>query len=342
MSYSWGDDSGDSTIKSKSKSGYDYGSARKAYGSSSSKEGSSSERSSLKSKSERTRSSTASARRSAYKSRRGRTPPPVGKNLKTTSTHPIVVAVDVTGSMARWPAILFEKLALLGDEVKRYAPKYKISFTAFGDVYCDSYPLQVRDFASGKKLDEHVLALYPEGEGGDAPESHDMVAYFYLNHCNIDKAIKPIFIFITDVCSHRSLEASAIKRYTGDKAQSSLDSVELLKKLGEKFSVYVLLKCLEDAAFWRKIYGAQKVKPIEEPRDVVELIIGLVAAELGELKDFEMRSSRRHADKPDRVKRVMKSVKSGTEKTDAKSDGKAKKTAKKKTSKKSMKSKKLV
>ncbi|MFC1622607.1 hypothetical protein ACFL1Y_01260 [Patescibacteria group bacterium] len=325
MSYSWGDDSGDSSRSSKS--GYDYRSAREAY-----KEEPTPKASSMK-------STTAESRKSAYKSRIGKTDAPVGKDVQSKSTHPIVVATDVTGSMSKWPGIIFEKLPLLGKEVERYAPKYEISFVAFGDAYNDSYPLQVRDFASGEALDEHVHALYPEGQGGPAPENPDLVAYYYLNHCKMDKAVKPIFIFITDVRSHTTLKSSAIQKYTGDDAQSSLDSVAVLKKLAEKFSVYVFLKEMDDRIFWEKIYGAQKVKPIEEPRDVVELIIGVIASELGELKDFEMRSSKRHADKPDRVKRVMKSVKDGTEETDPESAGKAK-TAKK--SDKSMKSKKLV
>ena len=243
--------------------------------------------------------------------------------------------------MSSWPGILFEKLPLLGKEVQRYAKGYKISFAAFGDVYCDSYPVQIRDFSSGKKLDEHVAALYPEGGGGDPAESHDIMAYYYLNHCNIDKAVKPIFIFITDVYSHETLSSSAVERYIGDTAQSDLNSTELLKRLGEKFSVYVFLKEANShiTKFWEKIYGTQKVKSIEDPRDVVELLIGVIAGELGELKDFEMRSSRRHSDKPDRTERVMKSLKSGVEDEESKSDGKSKLSEK---TGKSMKSKKLV
>ena len=326
MSYSWGDDS-DKSVRSSDEGGYDYRSARAAYKEEPTPRASS------------TRSSTASSRKSAYKSRIGKTAAPVGKELQSKSTHPIVVATDVTGSMSEWPGIIFEKLPLLGKEVARYAPKHEISFAAFGDAYCDGYPLQVRDFASGETLDEHISALYPEGQGGDDPESHDLVAYYYLNHCKIDEAVKPIFILITDVRSHTTLKASVIKKYVGDDAQSSLDSIAILKKLAEKFSVYVFLRGMGDRKFWEDIYGVQRVKPIEEPRDVVELIIGTIAGELGELKDFEMRSSKRHADKPDRVERVMKSVKSGATEPTAGSDGKAKTTEK---SGESMKSKKLV
>ena len=326
--YGWGDDSDSESKVKSSKAEYDYKSARAAYGSgiSSTPMGSRS-----------TRSVSAPSTHVTCK-----TEPPVGKDIQTDSTHPIVVATDVTGSMSMWPGLIFEKLPLLGKEVERYAPEYAISFCAFGDAYCDANPLQVRDFDHGEPLDIHVAELYPEGGGGDAPESHDLVAYYYLNHCKIDKAVKPIFFFITDTSSHNELRSSAISKYVGDKDQSKvMDSVNLFKKLAEKFSVYVLLKDFTYAkGYWTPIFGEQKVKPIEAPRDIVELLIAIVAGEMGELKDFEMRSSRRHSDKLDRVDRVMKSVRTGLSEKDPAEAGKA--SVSRKSTASTMKSKKLV
>jgi len=248
--------------------------------------------------------------------------------------------------MASWPSIIFEKLPLLGKEVERYAPNYAISFTAFGDCYCDRYPLQVRDFDTGDKLDEHIKALYPEGGGGDDAESHYLAAYYYIHHCKMEKAVKPIFFFITDTYSHDCLRSEAIKEYTGDDSQGkSISAESIYKTLSEKFNVYVILRGDHAKAFWSKIFGEQKVITIEEPRDIVEVLIGMIASEVGELKDFEMRSSKRHEDRPDRVDRVMRSIKMdgasvSIDDIDAGKAGKAGSTKSKKD--KSMKSKKLV
>lgn len=338
MSYSWGDDSGSSKSISAS-DGYDYKSARDAYKGSSMAGSKPSSSASMRS----TMGSDSISRAHDYKSRIGKTEAPVGVDISTTSTHPIGVTIDVTGSMSTWPGIFFEKLPLLGKEVEHYAPDYAISFSVFGDARADSYPLQVRDFDSGKALDKHIAALYPEGNGGDAPEDPQLAAYYYLEHCKIDKAVKPFFFIITDVDAHDSISASSIKEYTGDTIQGdSLSTKALLKKLGEKFSVYVLLKGRGSRSYWTDIYDTQRVKEVEEPRDIVELIIACIASEMGEIKDFEMRSSKRHADKPDRVSRVMKSVKAD-EKDDASVDGKATKTGSKSKSKTTtVKSKKLV
>lgn len=336
MSYGWDDDTGSRGSTFDSAKGADYTSARKAYARSSEPLRSS-------------RESTTSTR--DYKSRAGKTPAPIGKDIVTDSTHPFVVITDVTGSMSSWPAIIFEKLPLLGKEVERYAPRYAISFAAIGDGRCDDYPLQVRDFDSGKPLDEHISALYPEGGGGDNPESYGLAAYYYLNHCKIEKAVKPILVMILDAPYHDKVLVREIKDWTGDVVQSDLDTVKLFKELQKKFTVYIVLKGSKgDSEYnlWSEIVGSQQVVPMSEPRDVVEILIGIYAGEMGEFKDFEMRSSKRHSDKADRVSRVGKSLKSVAEKSAKISEieggaesGKSK-LAGKAAGGKSLKSKKLV
>ena len=335
MSYSWGDDSDSKRVSLPSK-GYDYKSARKAYDG-------------VMEAPIRTTGSMRSTLGGSfgvidYQSRIGKTPPPVGKDISTTSTHPVTVTIDVTGSMARWPGIFFEKLPLMGKEVEHYAPDYAISFCVFGDAHCDKYALQVRDFDVGEKLDEHISSLYPEGNGGDTPEDPQLAAYYYINHCKIDKAVKPFYFIITDTYAHDTLSASAIKKYTGDISQSeSLDTKSIFKNLAEKFTVYVLLKDETARRYWEGIFGEQRVKRVEEPRDIVELIIACIADEMGEIKDYEMRSSKRHEDKPDRVERVMKSVRTDSVDVKAEDIGKATKSGDSKKSKSmSMKSKKLI
>jgi len=296
MSYSWGEDSEATPLGG---SGYDYASARRAYAD--------------------------PGEGGSLAAKRGKTPPPVGKELQTDTTHPIVVAVDVTGSMSSWPAVIFEKLPLLGQEVDRYTPDYAISFAAVGDAYCDSEPLQVRDFDSGPALDQHIRELYPEGGGGDAPESYDLAAYYYLNHCRIDQAVLPLFIFILDAPNHEKLQPEAIQRFTGDTVNEPLDSRSLIRQLAKKFIVYVVLKDFRQGSpttrHWQDLVGAPNVLPFEEPRDIVEVLIGIVAAETGAFEDFKARASERHADKPDRVIRVMVSLKSVSHKRTAAEGG---------------------
>ncbi len=311
MPYSWGDDTG--YTEETPPGGYDYSSARAAY-------------SEARTAHPPGRAADSKAptvrepedeedRKESYDSsaRRGKTPAPVGKELATESTHPIVIMVDVTGSMSTWPAIIFEKLPLLGMEVERYFPDHAISFTAVGDAYVDDYPLQVRDFDKGPALDAHLKELYPEGGGGDEPESYDLAAYYYVHHCAMEKAVKPVCILVCDAPSHDKVTAKVIKKYVGDKVQSDLESSTIFARLREKFSFYVVLRGFMDGLgttiYWKRIAGAQRVLPFEQPRDIVEVLIGIIASEAGEFDDFKTRVSTRHTDKPDRIKRVLSSLK---------------------------------
>ncbi|MHC9542106.1 MAG: hypothetical protein AB9903_21565 [Vulcanimicrobiota bacterium] len=302
MPYSWGDDTG-FAAESESEGGYDYASARAAY--SEDTKARSSDKSAGK-------SDRKSLYESAGKAQKG-TEAPVGKELVTDSAHPIVIMVDVTGSMSTWPEIIFEKLPLLGQEVERYFTDYAISFTAVGDADCDSYPLQVRDFAKGPALDDHLKNLYPEGGGGDIPESYDLAAYYYLNHCTMERAIAPISILVCDAPPHDELKASAVKKYVGDTVQSNLDSAEIIRRLAGRFSFYLVLKDFSPAddttKYWQNLLGRERVLPFQEPRDIVEVLIGIIALEAGAFEDFRGRVTERHTDKPDRVTRVMRSLK---------------------------------
>lgn len=344
MSYGWGDDSGSSSSgRSRVSSDDAFKSAREAYKEpKSTSSGASRSRSSSRSET----SSVASRRDHDFSSARGKTPAPIDRKklaVSTESTHPIVVCIDHTGSFISEVQIVLEKLPLLDAEVKRYAPIHEICFALIGDTTSDSHPFQVRDFASGEALEAHIKALFPEGNGGDPPESYDLAAYYFYHHCEMPKAvIKPIFIWVLDSDTRSDLEACHVKEYIGDDLQADLDSREMLKKLAEKFSVYVIYKG-SDKRFWTKIYGTQNVILMEEPRDIVELIIGIVAGELGKYEDFAKRSSKRHSDKPDRVSRVMKSTHSLKEKSEAAKaeDAKAITTGDGK-SKKSLRSKKLT
>lgn len=334
MSYSWGDDTGSSRSK---KSGYDYRSARETY----KETGSGSARM-------RSRPAEEEDRKSHdFRSARGKTGAPISRAelaVKTESTHPVVVCIDHTGSFKTEVGIVLEKLPLLGVEVERYIPEYAICFSLIGDTTSDSFPFQVRDFDKGISLDTHIKALYPEGDGGDAPESYDLAAYYFTHHCEMPNAVKPLFIWVLDSNTRRYLAAKDIKNCIGDTVQSDLDSGEVLKKLTDKFTVYVILKGSRSKGFWTDIVGDQNVIPLEEPRDIVEMIIGIVAGEVGEYEDFEKRSSKRHSDRPDRVSRVMKStasVKAKSAASGSTEDGMKAETSEK-SGGKSMRSKKLA
>lgn len=239
--------------------------------------------------------------------------PILGRKLSTESDSPLVVAVDVTGSMAEWPRLIFEKLPLLYTEVQRYLPKVEISFAAIGDATYDRVPLQAGDFKKEKELDAIVSSLYPEGGGGGgARESYELMAYYYLNNVETQKAKKPIFIFTGDEGFYDSIDSGLVKTYIGNDITGSLDSMDIMSQLCKKYDTYILRKQYESShesyinEQWQKALGSQKVLKLDDPRRIVDCIIGIVASTAGSFGDYTKRLTKRQT--LVQVKDVMKTL----------------------------------
>ena len=59
------------------------------------------------------------------------------KHIRSTSANPLIVAVDVTGSMSNWPFEIFDRLPLLFNTLSQYREGLEVSFVAIGDAGCD-------------------------------------------------------------------------------------------------------------------------------------------------------------------------------------------------------------
>ncbi|MEW6365339.1 MAG: hypothetical protein AB1714_11985 [Acidobacteriota bacterium] len=241
-------------------------------------------------------------------------PPPVGRTISTDSPTPLVVAVDVTGSMGEWPKIIFEKLPVLYNEAKLHIPDVEISFAAIGDANVDNFPLQVCDFRKGKDLEEGINSIFPEGGGGaGTKESYELAAYFYARHCQMKKDAAPIFVFCGDEGYYETIKAAAVSRMTGDVPAGDLRAGDVFKELLQKFTVYNLRLEYKNAQKeeeirqqWEETLGKQMVLKLEDPRRIVDAIIGLVAVAREDIDAFSKRISIRQT--PEQVEQVMKTL----------------------------------
>lgn len=165
------------------------------------------------------------------------------KTIRTESKNPLIVAIDVTGSMSTWPAEIFDRLPLLFNTLSQYRPDLEICFAAIGDAGADRWPLQVTTFASGYDLEQLLGSLYGEGMGGDAPESYGLFAHWVNTHVEIPNAEEPPFLIVFgDITMHKKIPAEQIKRYLGDDPQGGmmswlqggLDAIEEWQKVSRK------------------------------------------------------------------------------------------------------------
>ncbi|MBI4918687.1 hypothetical protein HY837_02065 [archaeon] len=291
--YSWGDD----TYTWKNPGAYNFGSARRAY------------LDSLKN------SSTAKGARS-YAVKSGpdmKLVDPKAKNISSDSKNPIIIAVDVTGSMSTWPAEIFDRLPLLYQTLSKYKDDVELSFVAIGDGYTDSFPLQVSDFGKGTTLDDYLKALYPEGGGGGQHfESYELFAYFVDNHVKTPKATSPFLILMGDEGFYEKINKSMVEHFVGDKLQDDLDAKTVWSSVGKKFNTYLLHKEYngldkEIVGQWSEAIGQQKVIPVSDPTRIVDVAMGIVARSWGNFDDFGKSLKARQDSKG--IKTVMDSLK---------------------------------
>ncbi|MGE0707397.1 MAG: hypothetical protein AB7N76_04395 [Planctomycetota bacterium] len=218
---------------------------------------------------------------------------PFGKTLSTESANPIVVAVDVTGSMSTWPAEIFDRLPLLYQTLSQYRPDLEVSFVAIGDATCDSYPLQVTDFAAGVRLEDQLNALYGEGGGGGgARESYELFAYYLLTHARAHSAARPFLILYGDEGFYEQVSAAQIRYHLGGKERRDRDSAEVWSALNESWNIYHLRKRYhgkdaEIRAQWSEVLGPERVLALPAPERAVDMALGLIARAWGHYEDFE-------------------------------------------------------
>lgn len=164
------------------------------------------------------------------------------------NSTPIILGLDVTGSMSGVLETISKKLNVLITEIYNREPVKdpQVMIMAFGDVECDKYPLQVSQFESDIRIAEQLNDIYFErGGGGNDGESYTLPWYFAARHTKIDsfeKHGKKGFIFtIGDEPYLNKISVDSIKRFVGDDIQSSLSAEELLTEVSRQYEVYHLM-----------------------------------------------------------------------------------------------------
>jgi hypothetical protein len=220
---------------------------------------------------------------------------PRGKRVATDSKNPILVAVDVTGSMAHWPAAIFDRLPLLYQTLSQYREDVEISFAAIGDATTDRFPLQVTDFAKGTALDERLAALYGEGGGGGgAKESYELFGWFVQNRVLTPEAEKPFLIIYGDEGFYPEVCPKQVQHYVGAGLEKPASSLEVFQDLMKRYEVYLLRKSYGTGAEakaikeqWADALEPQRVLSVHDEERAVDLALGLIARSWGRFEDFE-------------------------------------------------------
>jgi hypothetical protein len=202
--------------------------------------------------------------------------------------NPIVIALDVTGSMNDWPKVIYDKLPVFYGQIVQqgYLEDPAISFSAVGDAAASNTPLQVTNFGQGKQVDELIskICLQQLG-GGNLKESYDLAAYFYAYHCDVSKSELPFMFFTGDEGLYDDLSSDWISTYLGNKDEDKkVDQV--FSDLTKKFNVFLLHKPFqgwhgwEDESFvkqWSGFIGKENILTFTTAKAVIDVMLGCIA-----------------------------------------------------------------
>ncbi len=207
------------------------------------------------------------------------------------NSRPVYVGLDVTGSMARVPMDIQEKLpTLMGLLTRRgYLADPAICVSAIGDVHSDKVPFQVGQFESGVEIDDDIRNLFLEGNGGgNMHESYDIALYFLANCVKSDawekRQQKGYAFIICDEELPSLTQAAHLRDVFGSIITEERDlSVDaLMAEVQKRWDLFCIIPNMtshyEDPKYsvrWRKLLG-ERVLRLEDPNGICELIASTI------------------------------------------------------------------
>lgn len=161
------------------------------------------------------------------------------------NTIPVILALDVTGSMGSAAMKVAKKLNIVITELYEKVNDVEFLVMGIGDLAYDRAPIQASQFESDIRIAEQLDKVYFEGGGGgNAFESYTAAWYFGLKHTKLDcwkRGKKGIIITMGDEPLNPYLPCEPLRRVTGDSLQADVQTADLYKEVTEKYELYHLM-----------------------------------------------------------------------------------------------------
>ncbi|MGC5016491.1 hypothetical protein ACLQ2R_37485 [Streptosporangium sp. DT93] len=217
------------------------------------------------------------------------------RESRDSAEHPASVAVavlfDVTGSMGGVPRRLQTRLPdLLGLLLRKgYATDPQILFGAIGDATCDRAPLQVAQFESDNRMDEHLGKILLEGGGGgQMRESYELAMYFMARHTSIDcfekRGRRGYLFIIGDELPYQHVKRREVEKVIGERLERDIPIKEMIAELTRIYDVYYIIPAGASHAgnsgvldAWRDLLGQNvlELDDLEAVSETIALTVGL-------------------------------------------------------------------
>lgn len=162
------------------------------------------------------------------------------------NTLPVVIALDVTGSMGQAAVEVAKKLNGIMTKLYENITDVEFMVMGIGDLAYDCNPIQASQFESDIRIAEQLDKVYFEfGGGGNGFESYSAAWYFGLHHTKLDcwnRGKRGIIITIGDERLNPYLPMrgrySGLIAALGDNLEKDVETQELFEEASKKFDIY--------------------------------------------------------------------------------------------------------
>lgn len=213
------------------------------------------------------------------------------------NSTPIIIGLDVTGSMGRILEVVSKKLGDLAEGILDRNPVTdpQIMFAAIGDSCCDDYPLQVTQFESDIRIAKQLTDLYFErGGGGNNFESYPLAWYFAAQNTAIDcfdKHDRKGFLFtMGDDCYPSVLKKEHLVDLFDADVETDVPVEDVLQMANRKYEVFHLMLQQGGSAGqinpskWTSLMGERAIN-VTDYNKIPEIIISILETMAGKPKD---------------------------------------------------------
>lgn len=200
------------------------------------------------------------------------------------NTVPVILALDVTGSMGQASIETASALGNIMKELYDTIPDVEVMIMGIGDFYCDNAPLQVSQFESDIRIAEQLDMLWHEhGGGGNNYESYTAAWAFGTYNCKLDcwnRGKKGIIITMGDEFINPYIDAYDYKDHVGGQlTENDLKTENLYEEAKKKFDIYHInvmhgyRNCSTDG--WEKVLGDGHVISVDV-KGIANTVVGII------------------------------------------------------------------
>lgn len=176
------------------------------------------------------------------------------------NTIPVILALDVTGSMGDAAVEVAKKLNVVMTKLYEKIADVEFLIMGIGDLAYDAAPIQASQFESDIRIAEQLDKVWFEfGGGGNNYESYTAAWYFGARHTKLDcwnRGKRGIIITMGDELLNPYLPLNGrhggLLAVTGDSLQGDVETADLYKEVTKKYDVYHLDVAHGYSSEWRK------------------------------------------------------------------------------------------